>query len=786
LDSATPILGERGGNAVFLIDGMPNRDEVNGGAAAQFNQDSILEFQVLTGSYKAEFGHGSGGVINVVSKSGTNDFSGAAYGYFRDTKLNTRTETEKQAGVAKQDYKRKQYGFAFGGPLVKDKAHFFATYEKTKRDTNYAVDTGGLFPTFDGTIVPTPFDDQMITAKATYDINTKHYLQVRYGYQKNSDKYGASPLASPDALGTVDNKYSSILAGYTAQIGDDKFNELVFQYTKFDNLISADSNDPQIYYPSGFHTGENLNTPQSTHQVKYQYKDDFSFTKTIAGDSHDFKIGFAHVNEPTLGGDFSTGLAGQYYALEDSLTSPIQYIEKYGGFFGDKTPNKQYSVYFQDDWQVNPDFTLNVGIRYDYFDCYEFLDQSSNPIWQTLHTQRTYTEGYLKDFWDADGRLKNDRNNIAPRFGFSWDVKGDGRHVLRGGFGRFYDFPYSNATVLFPASTVQSDYGLIYSNYNEAGIRNPDGTFFRPGQPLPPNQGGAPLGASEVASPTLATPYSDQISLGYSWRATDWLGINIEAVSSKYEDIPFRFRPNIGVDANHNHVFEPGAGEQYRFPQFGSFRIWYGKGHAKYQGLNIGFRVRQEKFELQGFYTLSKAEGNVLAGADDFRLTPGESQADIGGTRLRRDQTVDPLNPDCKKCTGPLYTDARHRISFGFIYNAPWEIKVGGMLRYRSALPYLEHANADLNGDESIIDLPANVKSVNTGRGFSFTQLDLRVSKDFMLQGNFGIEVLAEVFNVLNEKNAARPNRLGVASAYAGDPGQGEQRLAQLGLRIHF
>src|SRR5438876_755109 len=68
LDSATPILGERGGNAIFLIDGMPNRDEVNGGAAAQFNQDSILEFQVLTGSYKSEFGHGSVGVINVVSQ----------------------------------------------------------------------------------------------------------------------------------------------------------------------------------------------------------------------------------------------------------------------------------------------------------------------------------------------------------------------------------------------------------------------------------------------------------------------------------------------------------------------------------------------------------------------------------------------------------------------------------------------------------------------------------------------------------------------------------------------
>src|SRR6266436_3463211 len=90
LDGAAPILGERGGNTVFLIDGMPNRDEVNGGAAAQFNQDSILEFQVVTSGYKAEFGHGSGGVINVVSKNGTNDWHGGTYFFHRNNNLDSR------------------------------------------------------------------------------------------------------------------------------------------------------------------------------------------------------------------------------------------------------------------------------------------------------------------------------------------------------------------------------------------------------------------------------------------------------------------------------------------------------------------------------------------------------------------------------------------------------------------------------------------------------------------------------------------------------------------------
>ena len=89
----------------------------------------------------------------------------------------------------------------------------------------------------------------------TWDISAKQYLQVRYGYQKNSDKYGASPLAAPDSLGTVTNKYSSLLAGHTLQLGADSLNELVFQYTKFDNVISADSDSPTIYFPSGVHFG---------------------------------------------------------------------------------------------------------------------------------------------------------------------------------------------------------------------------------------------------------------------------------------------------------------------------------------------------------------------------------------------------------------------------------------------------------------------------------------------------------------------------------------------------
>jgi hypothetical protein len=410
-------------------------------------------------------------------------------------------------------------------------------------------------------------------------------------------------------------------------------------------------------------------------------------------------------------------------------------------------------------------------------------------VYQFLNTQTQFNEPYLADFRDFNGVLDEDDDNIAPRLGFAFDVKGDGRHVVRGGYGTYFDFPYTNATILFPAIAVQSLFGTIYSHSNPDGIRNADGSFFQPGQPLPPNQLANPdLGAAvnEVASPTLATPYSDQISLGYSWQVNQWLGLNLELISVDYHDIPFRFRPNVGVDADGDGQFEPDAGETLRFPTLGNFRIWYGGGRASYDGANIGFRVRRDKFELQGFYTYSEAEGNVLAGADEFRLTDGGAQSDVGGSRLRSDQSINPLDPLCGRCIGPLYTDARHRFTLGGIYRAPWGINVSSMIHYRSALPYLEHANTDLDGNETILDLPPGVDHVNTGRGESFSQIDVRLSKEFSFAGNFSIEVIGEIFNLFDETNPARPDRFGEPTTFAGDPLQGEQRLAQLGLRVRF
>ena len=263
--------------------------------------------------------------------------------------------------------------------------------------------------------------------------------------------------------------------------------------------------------------------------------------------------------------------------------------------------------------------TLDLGVRYDLWTGFD-LDQRSNPIWQVLSAQTRFNEAYLRDFQGGKGGvLENDKNNVGPRLGVVWDLTGTGRTILRGGWGIFYDFPYTNATILFPAAAVQSNYGVAYNVNNSSGIRNPDGTFYQIGQPLPPNQlsGLASDPPNEVASPTLRTPYARQASGGISHELTDWLAVGVDISRVDYRDIPFRFRANplTGID------------QPRRFPQFGNFRLWYGEGFGTYNGANFNVRARlSDRLTLQGFYTLSEITGNVLGGADDFRLSALEYQ----------------------------------------------------------------------------------------------------------------------------------------------------------------
>ena len=339
------IAGGNGRNVNYQIDGGDNNDDTVGGLLQLFPLEAIQEFNFVTQRYKAEYGRSNGGVMNIVTKSGTNNVRGSFFTSVRDKSLNATTQTEKLAKLEKQDYRRYQYGGSFGGPIVQNKAHFFAAFERTQQDTAQAVNTQGLIPGSDG-VFPTPSRENLFTAKASANLTPSQYASVRYGRNTNSQVYAAAPLSAQENWGDSDNTFNSINLNHNWVLAGSKLNEFVFQYADFANHILARTDDPQQTFPNGVAIGYNTNTPQTTIQHKFQFRDDFSWHMTGGGGlGHDFKAGVNYIHEPKLYVTFSSGSADYAYThTTNDLNGPIRLITKNKPGASANLPMDQYRL----------------------------------------------------------------------------------------------------------------------------------------------------------------------------------------------------------------------------------------------------------------------------------------------------------------------------------------------------------------------------------------------------------------------------------------------------------
>jgi hypothetical protein len=780
---APQVNGGGGRNINYLIDGGDNNDDTVGGLVQNFPLDSIGEFNFETQRFRADTGRSNGGTIKVVTKSGTNDFRGSAFEFFRDKSLNSRTETEKLNDAPKGDYRRNQFGGSIGGPLVKDKTHFFASYERTKQDTTQSVSTLGLYPEKDGTFA-TPYTENLIVGKITHSINSANYLSVRYGYNDNSQPYGTSPQTPPEGWGLSKNKFHSANLNLNTSLGGGKLNEFVFQFSYFYNHISETSTLPYESYPSRVFVGQSINTPQTTEQHKYQFRDDFTWTKG----RHEFKVGASFIYEPVLDITFSTGQTPQYTHLEDSRTSPISLITYNGSIGGSgggsvgKIPNNQYAFYLQDTFRVTDKLMLDLGLRYDLVTGFAF-DQDNNIIFSELQAagqagvfQRSGLPCPCPGLDEFGQTPAEDKNNFAPRVGFTYDASGNGKFVFRGGYGRYYDYAYTNANILFAVIGAQSSFGTVYEVNDTSGIKNADGSFFQVGQPLPANQLGdvsAPL-PSHAASPRIKQPYTDQFNLGFSKDLGAGYALELEGVYSSGHDLGTRPTLNLRINGGPRRL----AGI---LPESGAtnFRVDTSGGVAHYKGVNIGVKKRWDgKLQLLAWYSLSESKSSASQVAtDEF------------GTYNVLDM-FDPYKPEQE---APTRTDARHR----FTISGSWEPGAGFIIspvfRYKSKTPYNVILGVDTNRDGTTTnDLPPGVTSYNSARGSDYSQFDLRVSKTFNLGKQARFVLIGEVFNLFNDTNPGvyvtnmQASNFGQPTQYAGDFQRGEQRLAQFGVRFEF
>jgi hypothetical protein len=777
---APQVAGGGGRNINYLIDGGDNNDDTVGGLVQNFPLDSIGEFNFETQRFRADTGRANGGTIKVVTKSGTNDFRGSAFELFRDKSLNGKSHTEEVNNLEKGDYRKHQFGASLGGPIIKDKTHFFGSFERIQQDTTQAVNTKGLYPDKDGSF-PLPVRENMAVGKVTHQLSTDHYLSVRYGFNNNEQPYGASPLSPPENWATSKNTFHSANANLNSVLGNGKLNEFTFQFSYFKNSIVENSNLPTEFYPNGVYVGQSINSPQKTEQHKFQFRDDFTWSKG----RHEFKVGASFINEPVLDITFSTGQSPLYAHLADSRTSAISQISYNGsiggsgGLSGAAIPNKQYALYLQDGWRVTDKLSLDLGVRYDYVSGFAF-DQEGNLIYRelTAAAQRgLLSSGSLcpcQGFEDFGQSPKEDSNNIAPRAGFTYDVKGDGGLVLRGGVGRYYDFAYTNANILFAVIGAQSSFGSIYLNNNTAGIRNADGSLFQVGQPLPANQLtnlSTPI-PSHVATPRPKQPFTDQANLGFSKVLGHGFALEVDGVYAHGQDLGTRPHLNRRINGGNRRFLGV-------LPQSGgaNFLVDVMEGHSHYKAITIGLKKNYDgKLQFSGWYSLADSKSSAsLRATDEF----GEYDP------------IDQFNPFGDP-ENPTRSDFRHRVTASAVWSPGAGMTIAPIFRYKSAQAFNIITGVDANRDGLVRDLPAGVATLNSGRGATFTQLDIRVSKRFRFGGRTAFEIIGEGFNLTNASNpntyvaSQASTAFGTPTKFAGDFRQSEQRLFQIGARFEF
>lgn len=429
-DDATPILGERGGNTLYLIDGLPNKDNFNGGPSAQFNQDSILEFQVVTSGYKAEFGHASGGIVNVVTRGGTNDWHGGASVFFRNSLFDSNDIPGATGGAPFLN--RWDPDLYFGGPILKDKVFFFGSLERIQesRDLNFTFN-----PNLPASLIAfeTPFNKHSLT----YDTRGRFKLDENLGRHRLTEQMNYTNTHITDylpltqAINLPDTREN--LSGRTLMLGMNDLWTLgnsanswiansYFQYRAnpllqspshpqagipntlfnlFDTLTSGDefgdlgqaSFGPGYnafsYYQKYISLGSNIAKQFGHHTLKFGW--DFQNTKVDGAEPNNFFTQlFATINDFNTFGPINSGI--NLITLQGGPTPQDNLV---------RIRNNYNGLFVQDDWKLTPKLTVNYGLR-----------------------------------WDYDSEFPN-KTDFSPRIGAAWAITS--KTVVNASFGTFYD-----------------------------------------------------------------------------------------------------------------------------------------------------------------------------------------------------------------------------------------------------------------------------------------------------------------------------------------------------------
>ena len=453
------------------IDGLSYKNDIiKGGAFMQdsvrgnpFPQNAVQEYQVLTQNYKAEYEKAAAAVITAVTKSGGNVFHGDAFYDYQNKSMVTQDDFAKAAGAAKPPYTRKQYGLSLGGPVIKDTLNFFVSYEGNNRDVVSLVTHGGnwgqapanvlaiLSPYQTGSL-SSPFKSNLYFGKLSWQPSTGQTMDFSYNNRDESDIRGFGGQTTKDGAQNFGVKTDAAVLRHQYVFGNNTLNEASLTYQKMEWIQGTPaSNQPQLNYFGLLQVGGSPTTQDLT-QKKTGLRDDLSYFADWHG-SHSFKVG---VTANWMKYDMVKDQVGNpFFEFRSDDTWQFPFHAQIG--FGNPAlnfSNTEYGLYAQDDWKVATNLTVNVGVRWDY------ETNMLNNNWVTpasvvsgLQTAcRTYSQPVggqttwcmpqifnINDYISTGSNRSSYKGMVQPRLGFAWDLNGNGRTVVTGGWGLYYD-----------------------------------------------------------------------------------------------------------------------------------------------------------------------------------------------------------------------------------------------------------------------------------------------------------------------------------------------------------
>jgi carboxypeptidase family protein/TonB-dependent receptor-like protein len=688
-----------------------------------FAIETVKEVQLITNQFSAEFGGHSAGVASMITKSGSNALSGSAFVMVRpgDWDAPPPLAPIVNGEKVKAPYNQQQVGGTAGGPIVKDKAFFFGSYERRRERSQVvvtAVEASGL-------VVPTPADEHQGHAKIDLRFSPQNSLGIRYNMVRWKKDNESGGLNLPGTGFLWDNNVDTIHGTFTTVISDRMLNEVRGQYSRYTDRRAAKCDCVSIQRQGYSISGGN---DQGTWGVLPETTYDISNTLSMWRGNHTMKTGASFTYDVTE--QLFQPLQNGRYTFSGSPSvapTPFQYTQSFA-----LTPEarlmfpKAYVLagFFQDDWRVHPHLTLNLGVRYDV--------------------------EIIKDI--PDWPAGTDANNVDPRVGFAWDPKGDQKWALRGGVGRF--------TQQHPIFTIVKG-GVGGRNGQVTVVLSPtDPLFpvfpnvlpaFPPGAVLPPR-------SIQEISPDLENEYAWAGSIGFQRQLGPRTSVSVDANINRGVKHGFLDRNapvpipkdvlNAALAANPNATVRTQAQADLTRPivpvpnGFRHMDVLTNEGRSWYQGVRIAAQHRTTPLILTASYTRSTSEDRL-----NHWFSPENS-----------------YDPESDR--GPTGADTPHNLVTSVTWNVPgsgailsgWHLST--VTHSQSGSPYSIRYAGDPVGYGSGLGAACNSRGCqpsrpggrNTARGKFINYADFTVARQFPV-GNDHLEVRADVFNLFNAQN---------------------------------